>query len=147
MQLILTHHRSFSIFRSNTYSYGKLIFTKAANKTRTNPTASAGSTDIIDGVVTIKIDAASNGVDNGVVRNLVTAKIKQIFGDAIQLADHVMYCLPPGTLGDWIAYAYMYSWLSVYNNEWCNSLSGQMRKCREACYWCMWTCFDFWKEN
>ena len=40
------------------------------------------------------------------------------FGTAAQtLADHVMYCLPPGTMGG-IAYAGVYSWYSVYSDNW-----------------------------
>jgi len=50
-----------------------------------------------------------------------------------ELADHVMYCVPSGTLkggnAGWLAHAYHYRtgssfhWLSVYNDEWCTSLS------------------------
>ena len=44
-----------------------------------------------------------------------------------QIADHVMYCLPPETMSG-IAYAYKNSWNSVYSNEWCNYVSGQMHE-------------------
>lgn len=44
-----------------------------------------------------------------------------------QIADHVMYCLPPETMGG-IAYAYINSWNSVYSNQWCNYVSGQMHE-------------------
>jgi len=37
-------------------------------------------------------------------------------------------CLPPGTSGSWIAYAYINSYISVYNNQWCNYPSGQMHE-------------------
>lgn len=39
-----------------------------------------------------------------------------------------MVCIPPGTSGDWIAYAYINSPLSVYNDNWCNSISAQMHE-------------------
>ena len=116
------------MFRLNAYSYDKLIFNKAVDRTMT--TAGAGSTDISNGVVTIKIDAAASGTADGTIVAAVTAKINAVFGvPPNQLADHVMYCLPPGTSGSWIAYAYINGQLSVYNDGWCNSLSGQMRKC------------------
>lgn len=38
-----------------------------------------------------------------------------------------MYCMPPATqMG--IAYAFVDSWLSVYKDEWCNSLSAGMHE-------------------
>jgi len=40
----------------------------------------------------------------------------------------VMICVPPGTAGDWVAYAYSNHWLSVYNDEWCTYPSVQMHE-------------------
>ena len=37
-------------------------------------------------------------------------------------------CIPPGTSGGWIAYAYINHWLSVYNDRWCEYPSGQMHE-------------------
>merc|ERR1711971_566717 len=48
-------------------------------------------------------------------------------GSPNQIADHVMYCLPPSTMGG-IAYAYINSWLSVYSDQWCNYLSAQVHE-------------------
>ena len=44
------------------------------------------------------------------------------------IADYVILCLPPGTLGGWIAYAYINSWLSVYNDNWCRYPSAQLHE-------------------
>jgi hypothetical protein len=45
------------------------------------------------------------------------------------IADHVIVCLPPGTAGgDWLAYAYVNYWLSVFNDYWCKSPSVQMHE-------------------
>lgn len=44
-----------------------------------------------------------------------------------QIADHVMYCLPPETMSG-IAKAYKNSWNSLYSNEWCNYVSAQMHE-------------------
>jgi hypothetical protein len=38
------------------------------------------------------------------------------------IADHVLFCFPPGT-GEWIANAATGHWRSQYNNRWCLSLS------------------------
>lgn len=43
------------------------------------------------------------------------------------LADFVMYCLPPDTTSS-LAYAYMNSWLSIYNNVACTYYSIQMHE-------------------
>ena len=63
------------------------------------------------------------------MRNAVTAALNAQFGvtSPNQLADHVMYCLPAGTM-EGIAYAYINSWNSVYSNQWCTYVSAQMHE-------------------
>jgi hypothetical protein len=61
---------------------------------------------------------------------LVTAAQKQIKNDlgissVAALAEKVLFCLPPGTPGDWIASAGMGHWRAQFNDEWCLSLSGK----------------------
>jgi hypothetical protein len=110
-------------------SANQLIFNKASNRSMTsNP--NDGTTAISNGVVDIKVDLAVSAGDSS-VRNAVTTKINSVFGvtNPNQLANHVMYCLPSGTMGG-IAYAYINSWNSVYSNEWCNYLSAQMHEVR-----------------
>ncbi|GFH46557.1 hypothetical protein CTEN210_03031 [Chaetoceros tenuissimus] len=53
--------------------------------------------------------------------NAVTAALNSAFNvdSPGELADHVMYCLPPTVNWDGIAYAYVNNWNSVYNDEWC----------------------------
>ena len=41
---------------------------------------------------------------------------------------YFMYCMPPGIGFSGIAYAYINSWLSVYNNEWCGYVSAQLHE-------------------
>jgi len=86
--------------------------------------------------------AVYDGVINGVLEisiaqnatNKTASDIQEAVTDALgfsgkpYFADHVMYCLPPGTSGGWIAYAYLNNWLSVYNDKWCQSLSTQMHE-------------------
>merc|ERR1712194_146552 len=41
--------------------------------------------------------------------------------------DLVMVCQPPGS-GSWVAYAYINSWISFYNDYWCQKVSAQMHE-------------------
>ena len=54
-------------------------------------------------------------------------KTKFSVSSASQLADHVMYCLPPGTMSG-IAYAYINHWKSVYSDLWCTYVSAQLHE-------------------
>lgn len=113
-------------------SANQLIFNKSPNRSMTsNP--NDGTTAINNGVVDIKVSLAVSAGDSS-VRNAVTTKINSVFGvtSPDKLANHVMYCLPSGTMGG-IAYAYINSWNSVYSNDWCNYLSAQMHEVRRTC--------------
>jgi hypothetical protein len=106
----------------NDCSYGKLSFNKATAR-------SSGSTSvssISNGVVTVTLPNTT-GQGDGVVRNAVTSALTDAFGTATGLADHLMYCLPSGTMSG-IAYAYVNSWNSVYSNQWCNYVSAQVHE-------------------
>jgi hypothetical protein len=112
-------------------SYDQLIFNKASDRSMTtNP--NDGTTAIASGVVDVKVDF---GVAAGdlTIRNEVTNKINAVFGVTRpdQLANYVMYCMPPGVISG-IAYAYVNSWNSVYSNEWCNFLSTQVHEVRRS---------------
>ena len=100
-------------------SYNKLQI----NPANTSDVSPANTTDVSNGVTTVTISNTVNGTANGVIRNAVTAALGSSFTSQF---DHVMLCLPPGTSGGWIAYAYVNYWLSVYNNQWCDYVSGQM---------------------
>ena len=68
------------------------------------------TTSIANGVVTIKVNIyVASGNTN--FENEVTNKLNAVFGASSGLADHIMYCLPPGVMGG--AYAYLGSWRSV----------------------------------
>ena len=77
------------------------------------------------GATTVTINRNALGVSDGIIRNAVTSALNAQFAVSSPslLADHVMYCSPPGTFreGGWIGYAYInggFEWLSVYNDEW-----------------------------
>jgi len=102
-------------------SHNKLEFVKAADKFGTEDANS-----IKDGVVTVTVSTTVAEGD-GPMRNAITAKLNSVFNVSSpnQLANHVMYCLPPGTMNG-IAYAYINSWMSVYSDYWCTYVSAQM---------------------
>jgi hypothetical protein len=110
-------------------SYNQLIFEKAPDRSMlTTITPHAGDTNIINGVVDIKVNNNKAAGDETIV-NAVTTEINRVFGvtSPNALANHVMYCLPSGVMSG-IAYAYINSWKSVHSNEWCNYVSGQMHE-------------------
>jgi hypothetical protein len=87
--------------RYNSCSYGQLVMEPYQ-----------GTTDkgfnIVDGVVEVVIDMDVDGVDNGIVREAAQAAATDILGDLSSQFDHVMFCLPPGTQGNWLAYGELY---------------------------------------
>mmetsp|Transcript_17060 Transcript_17060/g.25378 ORF Transcript_17060/g.25378 Transcript_17060/m.25378 type:complete len:617 (-) Transcript_17060:192-2042(-) len=102
-------------------SYGQLRCEGAGKTTSTGVTVS-------DGVYTIEISNNVSGVNRDIVRGWVVMEGDAILGSMKSQFDHVMLCFPPGTRGDWIAYAYTNWYLSIYNDEWCNYVSGQMHE-------------------
>ena len=103
-------------------SHNKLNFVRAPNRQGTNARIKNGNAYIFLSDV-----STSNG--DSAMRNAVTRELERKFGVShpTVLADHVMYCFPPGTF-DGVAYAYVNSWNSVYNDEWCVKLSAQMHE-------------------
>mmetsp|Transcript_69179 Transcript_69179/g.102873 ORF Transcript_69179/g.102873 Transcript_69179/m.102873 type:complete len:606 (+) Transcript_69179:219-2036(+) len=107
-------------------SYNKLEFVPLTDRTRV--TQNFGGSDIVNGAVTVDVNTAvSEG--HTVMRNAITSQLKIMFdvSHPRQLADHIMYCLPPGTMGG-IAYAFINGWMSVYNDSWCTFPSVQMHE-------------------
>ena len=60
------------------------------------------------------------------VRNEATAQFlndhSHVVSSMEELADNVLYCIPPGT-GNWVANAGTFYWRSQYNGAWCMSLT------------------------
>ena len=100
-------------------SYGALTCNAASMTTSTG-------VDVTDGVYEVTISENVSGADNSVIRDAVVAGGNAALGVMRSQFDHVMLCLPPGTSGVWIAYAYVNWYLSVYNDNWCNYVSAQM---------------------
>jgi len=106
--------------RYDTCSYGELTFEPYVG------TTSKGM--IVDGVAEVTISVDVSGQSSYNIQNAVTTAAAEQIGNLSQEFDYVMLCLPPGTSGGWIAYAYINSYLSVYNDKWCNYPSGQVHE-------------------
>jgi len=109
-------------------SNGKLNFVPANSKSLLSGQGQDGETDISNGVTTVRVNVDTSQGD-GIMRNDVTEELKNNFGVShpTNLANHVMYCLPPSAMSG-IAYAYVNSWMSVYKDKWCTYVSGQMHE-------------------
>jgi hypothetical protein len=80
-----------------------------------------------NGVQTVTIAEDAIGMTMGNVEDLVVTAATTLLGNLPGQFDYVMICTPNGATGG-IAYAYMNSWLSVYNNQWCNYPSAQLHE-------------------
>ena len=80
---------------------------------------------IVNGVVTIAVPYNTYG--RLAYENAITSELNRQFGvtNPNQLADHVMYVLPPNSMG-YAAYAYYNHWCTIYDGNWCLSVSTQM---------------------
>mmetsp|Transcript_25258 Transcript_25258/g.46948 ORF Transcript_25258/g.46948 Transcript_25258/m.46948 type:complete len:682 (-) Transcript_25258:187-2232(-) len=107
-------------------SNGALNITTADNKLTNNELL---ATDIEDGVTTVTVSSAvTPGGDRAMV-NEVNGALLEAFGvnSPDELANHIMYCLPPGTMTG-IADSYINHWRSVYSDVWCTYVSAQMHE-------------------
>lgn len=101
-------------------SHGKLQFQQ-------RPNLNGRTTNIRNGVVSIQLSVPTS-VGHEAMVNAVSRQIQTEFGKTRQdIADHIMYCLPPGAFGG-VGYAYVNEGLSVFNNEWCTSVTSQMHE-------------------
>jgi hypothetical protein len=105
-------------------SHNQLNFVPVDNR------VGAGSVgDIVNGVTTVTVNTGCNTNScDGTLHNAATTAINNAFGQSpSQIANHVMYCLPPNSMGG-IAYANLPGWRSVYKDNWCRYVSGQMHE-------------------
>ncbi|KAI2504195.1 Gametolysin peptidase M11 [Fragilaria crotonensis] len=82
-----------------------------------------------DGVYTVSLPSTTvtGAADNPIAWAAVDKATAEL-GDLTSIADHVMRCMPPGTSGGWLAYAYINHWLSVFNDSWCGYPSATMHE-------------------
>ena len=100
----------------NACSHGKLTISKATP-------VDGSSASIVNGVTTVSVNMLVAD-HHGKIRNAVTAELNSQFGvvSPTKLVDHVMYCLPPGSMPA-VAYGLVGSWVTVYLNHWCTFMS------------------------
>ena len=110
-------------------SYGQLQFEPLANNKRIGP----------DGVYTVDLpNTIVIGTPSNKVYNAALAQATSDLGTApYLLANHVMFCIPPGTSDNWIAYAALNHWMSVYNDKWCQYFSAQMHEIGKSMLPCL----------
>lgn len=80
-----------------------------------------------NGVVDVRVTSIPNGSNDDELREQAVSKATQTYGQLTPQFDLVMVCLPPGS-GNFVAYAYVNGYLSVYNNFWCTRASAQMHE-------------------
>ncbi|GFH59674.1 hypothetical protein CTEN210_16150 [Chaetoceros tenuissimus] len=80
---------------------------------------------VTNGVVTANIFTSVGGKDDGDIADLAETAVNNL---NLGNPDHTILCLPPGTSGSWIGWAYVNSDISVYNDDWCLYPSIQMHE-------------------
>jgi hypothetical protein len=78
--------------------------------------------DIVSGVGSVRINMDVNGANSRTVENAVTSAINAKYG-SVEDWDHIIYCLPPGTAANWVAYGYNNFYRSIFNDKWCGQNS------------------------
>jgi hypothetical protein len=109
-------------------SHGKLTMKPATGR------------NIDNGVTTIQLNSVVGRTTQAII-NEIDSDATSLFGRALNQFDHVMMCMPPGTMflngkgqntDGWHAYVpgdHRYaSFMSVYNDQWCSSVSAGMHE-------------------
>ena len=99
-------------------SHDQLNFTAVESKTEVGT----------DGIYTLTLARDVLGRSRKAIETGIVNQARRELGDLRSIADYVIVCMPAGTAEGWIAYAYVNSWLSVYNNNWCRYPSGLMHE-------------------
>ena len=84
-----------------------------------------------DGVYTIRLPTYNVAGVNAtrVISTALTAATAALGTHPKDIADHVMFCLPPGTNNSgWVAFAGINHWQSAYNDLWCQYPSAMMHE-------------------
>jgi hypothetical protein len=98
--------------RYDTCSYGQLTF--EGYEGTTGSQVEIPGTDFAVGVVEVHINEGVIGATNLTIREAAITAATALLGDLPSQFDHVMLCIPPGTIGGWIAYG---KWGESYRNN------------------------------
>ena len=102
-------------------SFDKLDFVPANEKSITGVVVS-------NGVISIEIPDIILNAERRNIYRAAKWKAASVLGDLSSQYNHVMFCLPPGTAGDWAAFVYIDSYVSVYNDDMCSHPTVQMHE-------------------
>jgi hypothetical protein len=103
-------------------SFNQFELNQAAD--RTGQTAS-----IQNGVTTVEVDLATSDGSSAMLNAVTEQLLTEFSTEAKNLADYIMYCMPPGTMGDTlIAFAFLDGYQSWYNDVACSYVSAQMHE-------------------
>ncbi|GFH59676.1 hypothetical protein CTEN210_16152 [Chaetoceros tenuissimus] len=80
---------------------------------------------VTEGVTTVTISNTVSGASDDTIRDAADLAVSNL---GLGNPDHTILCLPPGTSGGWIGYAYIDWDLSVFNDNWCLYPSIQMHE-------------------
>ena len=78
-------------------SYGEVIVNPFNGTTATRQ-------NVTDGLIQVNLLTNVRGARDQDIMNQVELQLRRLVGDLPSQFDHVMLCLPPGTLGTWISY-------------------------------------------
>lgn len=108
-------------YQTEACSANQLIINKAADR--------AGTSTSISGGVTLVTISVATSAGSTAVENAITVALNTEFSvtNPNSLADHVMYCFPPGTTTS-LAYAVVNGYQSFYNDLGCTYGSAQMHE-------------------
>lgn len=107
-------------------SFGKLKF-QAADDIDCRNNAKVSNNGVYN--LTLDMNVVGTGRKNLANKVIRKAKLDLRVGCLKRRYDHVAVCLPRGVDNDtWVAYAHYNSYLSVYNDDWCNSMTTQMHE-------------------
>lgn len=83
----------------------------------------------LEGVTEVYVNMTANGTSLNTIRDAAVAAVQSQFqtSSITWLADHIMFCIPPGT-GAWAGVSSVNSWRLVLNDQWCGYLSGLMHE-------------------
>ncbi|CAJ1961535.1 unnamed protein product [Cylindrotheca closterium] len=103
-------------------SYDKFELTKAWGRRGV-------STNIVNGITTVQVPLSKSAGEAAILNAINSEMTTQFSTRVSDLADFVMFCLPPGVMHpDDIAYAHMNGYRSVYNDVACQQVSTQLHE-------------------
>jgi len=100
-------------------SHGKLLF---------DPLPDDSKTGIVGGVLSVQLRITVGRSRRALTNAAVAATHAALGGNMSDVADNIIFCHPPGSVGDWLAYAYLNGQISAFNDKSCGYISATMHE-------------------